>query len=315
MSRLCEASVDMKAIILAAGSGTRCYPLTYLYPKIFQQVGGIPILEYMLSWFSGMPEIEKLYLVMNKAGVESIERYMKNRNSYLPKISRLFSLLGYKVECRNPNFVIEVIEAGGRGTGGDLRLALDTITAKDILGEDFIVCNGDYITIRRVADGALSPQINLAGIVRHHRMCKQELQTVMTVSLVPVKKEDARRFGVAHVQQVNNFHIIENFVEKPDKDGIRQKPLVNAGIYIIDRDFILPRLDKYLPDKDGTTLERTLIGQLVSEAKPRLAAYFLDLHRWFDIGTLEQLVEANICIALERSEANQSRRTKIRSFS
>ena len=39
----------MKAIILAAGKGTRCYPLTYLYPKIFQQVGGMPILEYMLK--------------------------------------------------------------------------------------------------------------------------------------------------------------------------------------------------------------------------------------------------------------------------
>lgn len=56
----------MKAITLATGKGTRCYPFTYLSPKMFQQVGGIPILEYMLSWFSGAPEIEKLYIVVRK---------------------------------------------------------------------------------------------------------------------------------------------------------------------------------------------------------------------------------------------------------
>jgi NDP-sugar pyrophosphorylase family protein len=52
--------------MLVAGEGTRCYPFTYISPKIFQQVGGIPILEYMLSWFGGTPEIEKLYIASKK---------------------------------------------------------------------------------------------------------------------------------------------------------------------------------------------------------------------------------------------------------
>jgi len=56
----------MKAMMLAASKGTQCYPFIYLSPKMFQQVGGIPILEYMLSWFSGAPEIEKLYIVVRK---------------------------------------------------------------------------------------------------------------------------------------------------------------------------------------------------------------------------------------------------------
>ena len=54
----------MKAVLLAAGAGTRCYPFTYLSPKIFQQVGGIPLVEYMLSWFGGAPEIDELYIAV-----------------------------------------------------------------------------------------------------------------------------------------------------------------------------------------------------------------------------------------------------------
>jgi len=71
----------MKAIMLAAGKGTRCYPLTYLYPKLMLQVGGIPLLEYMISWFAGAPEIEKLYIVMNhNSPVEGIAKYIEYRS-------------------------------------------------------------------------------------------------------------------------------------------------------------------------------------------------------------------------------------------
>ena len=290
----------MKAIMLAAGKGIRCYPLTYLYPKLLQQVCGIPVLEYMLSWFNGIPEIDKLYILMNRESrIESVNRYVENRGSYLLRIVGLFSRLGYKVEYRNPNLTIEVIKADGRGTGGDLRFALDTITAKGTLDEDLIVCNADCVTVRRLADGALSPQIDLASIVQHHRAGKQALGIVMTVALVHVSEKDARRFGIAHIQQVNNFHLINGFVEKPETKAVPRNPLVNAGIYVIDRDFILSHLDRYLPDKSGTDLERTLIGQLADETKPKLAAYLLDLYRWFDIGTPEQVVDVNICIAHE----------------
>ncbi len=49
----------MKAIMLAAGAGTRCCPFAYLASKLFRQIRVIPPVEYMLSWFGGTPEVEK----------------------------------------------------------------------------------------------------------------------------------------------------------------------------------------------------------------------------------------------------------------
>ncbi len=290
----------MKAIMLAAGKGTRCYPLTHLYPKLMLQVCGIPLLEYMISWFAGAPEIEKLYIAMNHTHpIEGVKKYIANRVAWLPKIAGLFTQLGYRVEYTNPDLAIEIISAGSRGTGGDLRSAIETLTREDRLDEDFLVCNGDYVTIRDLPDGALTPQLQLADIIQYHRDCKRALGTVMTVALVPVSREDAGRFGVADIYSLDGFHLIQGFREKPNMEDIPQNPWINAGVYVIDRDFILTHLDKYLPDKPETYLERTLLSQLAAERKPHLAGYPLDLYRWFDVGTLEQLVEVNICIAQE----------------
>ena len=115
----------MKAILLAAGAGTRCYPFTYLTPKLFQQVGGIPLVEYMLSWFGGTPEIEKLYIALrDDSAVATLKNYLEKRNQYIDKILELFHSLGYRVEYTNPKLEISIVQASGWGTGGDLRLSL-----------------------------------------------------------------------------------------------------------------------------------------------------------------------------------------------
>lgn len=291
----------MKAIMLAAGEGTRCYPFTYLSPKIAQEVCGIPLLEYMFSWFSGAPEIDKLYVVArNNSTVEILKNYVQKRKPYLAEIVDLFGRLGYKVEYVNPDFKIEVIGANGWGTGGDLRLAIKQITSVDELGEDFLVCNADYVITRKLSDGKLSPQLNLSDIISYHRNCKAALDTVMTVALITVEREAATSFGVAQLEEVMGFNLVHGFIEKPDIKDIPEKPQINAGVYVIDSDFVLANIDEFLPHKPNTNLEKTLLERLAKEEKLRLAAYLLDLYAWFDIGTLEQLIDVNLYIASRR---------------
>jgi len=288
----------VKAIMLAAGEGTRCYPFTYLCPKIMQQVGGIPLLEYMLSWFGGTPEIDKLYIVArNGATVSTLKSYIEKRKSYLAQIVELFGRLGYKVEYTNPGLEIEVIEAYGWGTGGDLRRALNEIVSAGELGEDFLVCNADYVINRKLSDGSLSLQLDLSDIIDYHRRCKKALDTVMTVAFVVVAREEATRFGVGQLEEVDGFRIVRGFMEKPDIKDIAEDPPINAGICVIDSQFLLSSLDEFLPEKPGTSLERNVMERLTREAKPRLAAYLLDLYAWFDVGTLDQLINVNIYIA------------------
>jgi len=293
----------MKAIMLAAGEGTRCYPFTHLSPKIVQEVGGIPLLEYMFSWFGGAPEIEKLYVVVrNDATVEILKNYVQKRKPYLTEIVDLFGRLGYKVEYTNPDFDIEVIRANGWGTGADLRLAIRQVTAVDESEEALLVCNADYVVIRRLSAGELSPQLNLSDIIAYHKSCQRALNTVMTIALVAVEREAATRFGVARLEEVEDFNLIRGFIEKPDVKDCPENPSINAGVYLIDRDFILSDIDEFLPDKPNTNLEKTLLERLAKEEKPRLAAYLLDLYAWFDVGTLEQLIDVNVYIASRKRD-------------
>ena len=288
----------MKAIMLAAGKGTRCYPFTYLSPKIFQQVGGIPILEYMLSWFGGTPEIEKLYIVVrNDSRATTLKHYVQKRKPCLTEIADLFRQLGYKVEYTNIDFEIEVIRANGWGTGGDLRHAIDKIISVDELEEDFLVCYADYVITRKLPNGEISPQLNLSEIIEYHKSCKRALETVMTVAFIVLKREEATRFGVGQLEEVDGFNLVRGFTEKPDIKDIAENPPINAGVYVLDSDFALSNIDNFLPNKPETSLERNLIERLAKEEKPMLAAYLLDLCAWFDVGTLEQLIEVNAYIA------------------
>jgi len=288
----------MKAIMLAAGEGTRCYPFTYLSPKIVQEVCGIPLLEYMFSWFGGAPEIEKLYVVArNDATVETLNNYVQKRKPYLTEIVDLFGRLGYEVEYTNPDFKIEAIRAKGWGTGGDLRLAIRQITSVDELEEDFLVCNADYVITRKLPTGKLSPQLNLSDIIDYHKSCKRALNTVMTMALITVEREAATRFGVAQLEEVKSFNLVRGFIEKPEVKDCPENPPINAGVYVIDRDFLLSNIDELLPEKPNTNLEKTLLERLAKEEKPRLAAYLLDLYAWFDVGTLQQLIDVNVYIA------------------
>jgi len=284
----------MKAIMLAAGEGTRSYPLTYLYPKILQQVGGIPLLEYMLSWFGGAPEIDKLYIAVRTDSIaETLKYYVQKRKSYLNEIVALFGRLGYQVDYANPDFEIEVIKANGWGTGGDLRHAMEKITPASELGEDFLVCYADYFVNRRLPDGKTSVQLNLSDIIKYHKNCKEAMGTVVTVAFVVVEKEAATRFGVAQLEEVGGFKLVRGFTEKPDLKDIAEDPPINAGVCVIDSNFVLSNIDELLPYRPDVSFERDLLERLVRAEKPMLAAYLLDLCAWFDLGTLEQLIDAN----------------------
>lgn len=60
----------MKCIILAAGYATRLYPLTENFPKPLLPVGGIPILDRLISDMDSSNEIDEYIVVSNHKFIE-----------------------------------------------------------------------------------------------------------------------------------------------------------------------------------------------------------------------------------------------------
>jgi glucose-1-phosphate thymidylyltransferase len=55
----------MNAILLAAGYGTRLYPLTRDCPKPLLRVGGKPIMDHIVERLAHADEVDALFVVTN----------------------------------------------------------------------------------------------------------------------------------------------------------------------------------------------------------------------------------------------------------
>jgi len=68
----------MKALILAAGYATRLYPLTLDTPKPLLEVGGKPIVEYILKKVEEVNDIDMVYVVTNDKFYGHFEKWKGN---------------------------------------------------------------------------------------------------------------------------------------------------------------------------------------------------------------------------------------------
>jgi dTDP-glucose pyrophosphorylase len=106
----------MKAVILAAGKGTRMLPLTKNVPKVLVEVNNKPFLYYVLKNF-------------NAAGIKDIALIIGYKKDMFPDFLKKY---GFKATLITQNEQL--------GTGHAAKLA------KDFVGTDnFIMCGGDSL--------------------------------------------------------------------------------------------------------------------------------------------------------------------------
>lgn len=129
----------------------------------------------------------------------------------------------------------------------------------------------------------------------------------LTVAVLPVNRDDARGFGILHV---NDDARIVRFVEKPKEDDIldslktpdevltrygmnvegNRQYLASMGIYIFKNE-ILARI---LEDTEETDFGRDIIPAAIDQYN--VFGYMFDGY-WEDIGTIRSFYEANINLA------------------
>ncbi|MCX8522383.1 nucleotidyltransferase family protein [Chryseobacterium formosus] len=127
----------MKALIFAAGKGTRLKPFTDHHPKALAKVNGIPLLERNIKYLKGFG-ITDFVINIHHFG-DQIVTFLKENNNF-----------GCKIEISDESN--ELLETGG-----------GLIFAKEFLnhGEDFLIMNADILT-----------NINIDDFVKYHKEIK-----------------------------------------------------------------------------------------------------------------------------------------------
>jgi bifunctional UDP-N-acetylglucosamine pyrophosphorylase/glucosamine-1-phosphate N-acetyltransferase len=219
----------MKAVILAAGKGTRMHPLTLTRAKCMLPVMGRPILEHNLEQLKGL--VKEVVLVTGHLGEQVRGHFGSNYQ-------------GLRIRYAE--------QKGQKGTGHALA------QARDALGEEFLVMNGDDIYSRQDL-----------------KACMKNKLCVMAMGV-----ERPEDFGVVRVQG-RGLKRIEEKVRNPGTN------LVNTGVYRLNRGVFGVRAGK----SQRGELELTDMVNRLAERERVVCEKARGF--WFPVGYPWNLLEAN----------------------
>jgi mannose-1-phosphate guanylyltransferase len=251
----------MKAIILAAGKGTRLRPLTYGIPKPLLPVKGRPMIDWVIRSVLSDKIDEIIVAVPGTVGDDMQERML----SHIHGICIDNYLKNSNYSCK-----LRTVPTPQKETGGDLRFVLDE---SNITGSVLVVY-GDNLTL-----------FNVDEMIEYHNKCREKLGTVCTVLMFEAPEQELHRFGIAKLKKVDGLDVIEDFVEKP-KLGEAPSRFASGGYYIIEVDEVFNDLPR-----DKRKVEHSIFPYLAKKGK--IAAFVTKLPYWIDISTLEAYDMAN----------------------
>lgn len=269
-----------KAIIPAAGLGTRFLPATKAQPKEMLPIVDKPAIQYIVEEAieSG---IEDIIIVTgrNKRAIEDhfdksveLEMMLEEKGS-----TRLLEIVQSVSNLADVHYIRQKQPLG---------LGHAILCARKFIGDEpFAVLLGDDIL-------KSSPP----GLKQMMDIYEQSETSVIAVQEVPW--EDVSKYGiVSPSSSLGNYQLIEDLVEKPDRD---QAP---SNLAVIGRYIIMPEifgiLERQEPGRGG---EIQLTDALrVLNRQQQMAAYLMQAKR-YDVGDKMGYIEANIELALQRPD-------------
>ena len=243
----------MKAMILAAGRGTRVQPLTHEMPKPMIPVLGKPVMEYLIEQLASH---EFRDIMVNVSHLPApIETYFGDGRRWGVNI-------GYSFEGH-----IEKGEIFGEplGSAGGIRHIQDF---GGFFDDTFVVVCGDAII-----------DLDLTDAVRKHWQSGAKASIVVK----EVESEKLPNYGVV-VSDVNGR--ITSFQEKPAMQEAKSN-LVNTGIYIFE-----PEIIDLIPSNMDYDIGSQLLPDLLTRGLPfqaiELPFRWLDIGRLSDYWLVNQ---------------------------
>lgn len=219
----------MKAMILAAGKGTRVRPITHTIPKPMIPILQKPVMEFLLELLREHGFTEVMVNVSHLA--EEIENYFRDGQRFGVEIA-------YSFEGR-----IEDGELIGDalGSAGGLKKIQNF---QRFFDDTFVVLCGDALI-----------DLDLSEAVRRHRE-KGALASLITKR---VPREQVSSYGVVVTDDDGR---VRSFQEKPDVADAASD-MINTGIYIFE-----PEVLDYVPSGVPFDIGSDLFPKLVESGAP-----------------------------------------------
>ncbi|MEH2355376.1 NDP-sugar synthase [Nostoc sp.] len=234
----------MKAMILAAGKGTRVRPITYTIPKPMIPILQKPVMEFLLELLRQHGFDQIMVNVSHLA--EEIENYFRDGQRFGVQIA--YSFEG-KIDDEGK------LEGEAIGSAGGMRRIQDFSPFFD---DTFVVLCGDALI-----------DLDLTAAVKWHKS-KGAIATIITKS---VPQEEVSSYGVVVTDEDGR---VKAFQEKPSTEEALSTN-INTGIYIFE-----PEVFNYIPSDVEYDIGSQLFPKLV-EIKAPFFAIPMDFE-WVDIG-------------------------------
>lgn len=273
-----------KAVIPAAGWGTRFLPANKAIPKELMPVVDKPIIQYVVEE-AVSAGIKDIIIVISpyKTAIKdhfshnpALEQYLaKNQKNELLKIIKNVSSLA--------NFTF-INQSGGYGNGTPV------LDAKKYIGDEpFVVLWGDEII------HADPPR--LCQMLPYFEKFQDPI-----ISAVHIAKEDLHRYGIAKLKPVEtNLSEILEIVEKPNPDEA-PSDMAAHGAYILTPD-IFPALENITPGKGGEIWLVDAINKLRSNHK--IYACEIKNGKYYDTGNRLEYLKTVIDFGLKHPETKE----------
>jgi len=219
----------MKAMILAAGKGTRVQPLTHEVPKPMIPLVRKPVLESIIELLRG----------------HGIDQIVINTSHLAPTIEQYFrdgSSLGVEIAYSFEGHIAAgAIQAEALGSAGGMRRVQDF---SGFFDDTFVVLCGDALI-----------DLDIGAAVDFHR----ERNALATIVMKDVAPDDVHKYGVV---QTDDTGRILRFQEKPQPHEAASTT-INTGIYIFE-----PAVFEHIPSGTMYDIGGQLFPDLVAKGLP-----------------------------------------------
>ncbi len=219
----------MKAMILAAGKGTRVRPITHTTPKPMIPILQKPVMEFLLELLREHGFNEIMVNVSHLS--EEIENYFRDGQRFDVQIAYSF-----EGRIKDGELIGEAM-----GSAGGLKKIQDF---QSFFDDTFVVLCGDALI-----------DLDLTEAVRRHR----EKGAMASLITKRVPRDQVSSYGVVVTDEAGR---VLSFQEKPSVEEAASD-MINTGIYIFE-----PKVLDFIPSGEAFDIAADLFPRLVESGAP-----------------------------------------------